>query len=423
MNRGKMRRQREISMRKTMVCLGLLIFFCWGISLSGETIAIRGGEIHTMNGEILKSGIILIREGKIVDIGENVQIPEGIEVIDAQGYILYPGFVAPSGLFTPEGIRNFESFSPQASALDRFDFHGDYIQYLRGGITSAFVAMPANRIISGKGAVVKLGGGGKKALLLREEAALNVNLGKEAILPPMTDVFPAPVSPENPLTPSFRQFPSSSLGAHWLLHELFRFDAYSGELARYFQSISHSLEKAQEQDLPLIVRCQKASDILQAIQFSKTVNMPLVIQGAAEAYRLADILKENHVSVIAEAHVRPNGLFTYQDSGEKPAWGKHMRSIPALIQKGILVSITPDDERYLPDLFWVAQYFQKFGISEEKLVETITINSAKIFGLEGKIGNLGKGRDADILFFKKARGAPLPRLEKVMREGQFVYEE
>lgn len=410
-------------MRKSAVCLVLLIFSCRGISLCGETIAVRGGEIHRMNGEVLKSGIILIREGKIVDIGESAEIPEGTEVIDARGYILYPGFVAPSGLFTPDEIKNFESFTPQASALDRFDLNGDYIRYLRGGITSAFVAMPVDRFIPGKGAVVKLGGGGKKSLVLKEEAALSVNLGKEALLPPMTDVFPAPVSPENPLIPSFRQFPSSSLGAYWLLHELFRFKAYSGELARYFQSISNSLEKAQEQGLPLIVRCQKASDILQAIQISKSVSMPLVIQGAAEAYRLVDILKENHVSVIAEAPVRPNGLFTYQDSAEKPKLKKHMRSIPALIKRGILVSITPDNEMYLPDLFWVAQYFQRFGISEEELIEAITINPAKILGLEEKIGNLGKGRDADILFFKKARGAPLPRLEKVMREGQFVYEE
>lgn len=418
-----MSRQREVSMRKTLVCLVVLIFFCWGMSLSGETIAIRGGEIHTMNGEILKSGIILIQDGKIIGIGEQVQIPEGIEVIDARGYILYPGFVAPSCLFTPGEIKNFESFSPQASALDRFDFHGDCIRNLRGGITSAIISMPANRIISGKGAVVKLGRGGKKSLVLKDEAALYLNLGKEAFLPPMTDVFPAPVSPENPLVPSFRQFPSSSLGAYWLLHELFHFKAYSGELARYFQSISNSLEKAQEQGLPLIVRCQKASDILQAIHFSKTVNMPLVIQGAAEAYRLADILKENHVSVIAEAPVRPNGLFTYQESGEKPVSGKHMRNIPVLIQKGVLVSITPDDEKYLPDLFWVAQYFQKFGISEEELIETVTINTAKIFGLEERIGNLGKGRDADILFFKKVPRTPLPRLDKVMREGQFIYGE
>lgn len=418
-----MRAKRKVLIGKMTICVGLLLSLCLGFSLFGKNVVIQGGEIHAMDGKILTSGIILIREGKIIEIGEDVQVPEGMEVIDAKGYILYPGFVAPSGLFTPGEIINFESFSPDDSALDRFDFHRDYIRYLRGGITSAFVAMPANRIISGRGAVLKLGCEKKRTLVLKEEAALSVNLGKEALLPPMTDIFPAPVSPENPLIPSMKQFPSSSLGAYWLLHELFRSEPYSGDLARYFQSVSRSLEKAQNQGVPLIIRCQKASDILQAIQFSETVKMPLIILGAAEGYKLVDVLKEHNVSVIAEASVRPNGHVTFEEAEVKTALGKHIKNIPALIQKGVLLSIFPDNEGCLPDLFWVTQYFQKFGISEEELVRTITINPAKMFGLEEKIGSLERGKDADILFFKKARGAPLPHLEKVMREGQIIYEE
>lgn len=418
-----MRVKKKVLIGRMAIFAGLFIYLCSGFSLLGKTVVIQGGEIHTMDGKILKSGIILIRDGKIVEIGEDVQVPEGVEIIDAKGNILYPGFVASSCFFTPGEIKNFESLSPDNSALDRFDFHRDYSRYLRGGITSAYVAMPADRIISGRGAVLKLGYEAKRTVILKEEAALNVNLEKEALLPPMTDIFPAPVSPENPLIPSRKQFPSSNLGAYWLLHELFRSEPYSGDLARYFQNISHALEKAQGRGLPLIVRCQKASDILQAIQISETVRMPLIILGAEEGYKLADILKDHNVSVIAEASVRPNGHFTYEETEEKTAFGKHITNIPTLIQKGVLLSIFPDDERCLPDLFWVIQYFQKFGISEEDLIKTITINPAKMFGLDEKIGSLKKGKDADILFFKKDQGAPLPRLEKVMREGQIIYEE
>jgi imidazolonepropionase-like amidohydrolase len=100
-----------------------------------------------------------------------------------------------------------------------------------------------------------------------------------------------------------------------------------------------------------------------------------------------------------------------------------MTNIPKLIQKGVLVAIATRDEKGLSDLFWIVQYFQRFGIDPEELIKTITINPAKIFGMEDRVGCLAAGKDADILFFKKEPGAPLPALKKVMNQGQIIYEE
>ncbi len=394
-----------------------------GFPLFGKTIAIKGGEIHTMEAEVINPGIILIQEGKIIEIGQDVQVPEDAEILEARGYILYPGFLAPSGFFGALEIKNFESFTPDASALDRFDFLGDYTPYLRGGVTSAFVGMPSNRIISGRGAVVRLCPEGMDSAVLKAEAALCINLDREAVLPPMTDIFPAPVSVENPLTPSFKQYPSSNLGAFWLLNELFRFDPYSGELAKYFQNISSSLKQAQERGLPLIIRCQEASDIRQAVFLAQKLRMRLIIRGESEASDLTDLLKDHQVSIIAEADVRPNGAWPGGESEREDKLRKNLHNIAALIQQGIPVAITAKDDKYLPELFWITQYFQKFGIPQDELIQTITINPAKIFGLEARIGSLAKGKDADILFFQKESGKPLPRLLKVMSEGRMVYEE
>jgi hypothetical protein len=405
----------------TVSVCACLLFFCFGgFHLFGKTVAITGGRIHTMEGQVFASGTVLIRDGKIVAVGEDIEVPEDAEVIAASGYILYPGFVACSGLFSAEELKNFESISPDASALDRFDFYGDYIRYLRGGITSAFVAMPANRIISGRGAVVKLRALGNSSPVLKERAALSINLGKNAILPPMTDIFPAPVSVENPLVPSIKQFPSSSLGAFWLLNELFRPEPFSGDLSRYFQNVANSLKEAQDHGLPLIVKCQEDADIQQAILFARSIKMPLIIQGDIESLELADVLIENSIPIVVEADVRPNGSWVFENTMDSQ---NRMKNIPRLIQKGICVALTPVEDRYLSDLFWVAQYFQKYGISEEEIVKTITLNPAKIFGCDDRVGSLAKGKDADVLFFKRESGVPLPVLKKVMSEGQIVYEE
>ena len=418
-----MRVYKKMKMNRIAAYVGLLLFLCGGFGLFGQTVIIRGGEIHTMEGKVFTSGTILVSDGKIVEIGEAILVPEDAQIIEASGYVLYPGFIASSGFFTLDEPKNFESYTPDALAVDRFDFYGDNIRYLHGGVTSAFVAMPANRIISGKGMIVKLGSGDRMSLMLKKEAALCINLGKNAVLPPMTDIFPAPVSVENPLVPSSKQFPSSSLGAVWLLHELFNIESFSGDMARYFRNVSDSLKTDQAQGLPLIVKVQEALDIQQAIRFAASVKMPLIIQGDFDAYPILRILKEKGIPVIIEVDLRPNGHWMSVDSISVNERQKRMKNIPFMIEQGLQVALTTTDDRYLPDLFWVVQYFQKYGISIEEIIKTITINPAEIFGIDDRIGSLSKGKDADILFFKRETGVPLPVLKKVMSEGHIVYEE
>ena len=152
--------------------------------------------------------------------------------------------------------------------------------------------------------------------------------------------------------------------------------------------------------------------------------MPLIIQGTEDAYKLIDSLIKYNIPVIAEADLGPNKIWISEDLTDDDSrnWQNRMKNIPLLIQRGVLVAIASKDEVGLPDLFWITQYFQKYGIDPEELIKTITINPAKIFGLEDRIGSLAKGKDADILFFKKDPGVPLPDLKKVMIQGQFVYE-
>jgi hypothetical protein len=418
-----MGKRHIVKINRTAAWVGLLFVLFGGTCMLAQTVAIRGGEIHTLEGETWISGTILIQVGSIIAVGEDVTVPENAEIIEASGFILYPGFVTASGLFSSGEMKNFESFSPDASAADRFDFHGDYAPYLKGGITSGFVAMPSDRIISGKGMIVKLGSGGETSRMLKKEAALCVNLGREALLPPMTDIFPAPVSVENPLIPSYKQFPSSSLGAWGLLNALFRTETFSGDLARYFQNAADSLRRSQAQGLPLIVRCQRAVDIHRAIYFARSIKMPLIIQGAAEAYKCVDSLKKNDIPVIVEVDFRPNTRGETEDSINNENGQTWMTNIPTLIREGVRVAVAAKDEKGLPDLYWITQYFQRYGIDPEDLVKTIAIDPARIFGVDDRIGSLAKGKDADILFFKKEPGNPLLALKKVMSQGQIVHEE
>jgi len=401
----------------------LIVFLGSGILLFGQTKAIRGAEIHTMAGEVIKSGIILIEQGKIVAIGDNVMVPAGAEIIEASGWILYPGFIASSCRLSSEEIQNFESFSPDLSSLDGFDFFGDYSRLLAGGITAIYLDTSKNRLISGKGALVKLGTGQGGPPVLKKDAALRINLGEGSLLPPMTKVYPAPISDENPITPVQKQFPSSSLGAYWVVRSIFRFEPYTGDLAKYMNNISSSLRKAQEQKIPLLIQCQKVPEIEQAIELSEQLKIPLIISGGAEAHRLSAVLKEKNIPVIAESNLKPNDVYKEKTFPLSEGSLNDPENISVLIGQGILTSIAPAEDKNLPDLLWIVLYHQKYGLSAEDLIKSITINPARIFGVDSRIGSLEKGKDADILFFQSEPGKPLPRLRKVMIEGRIIHEQ
>jgi hypothetical protein len=408
---------------KVILSFGLAALICSAPPISGQTLAVRGAEIHTMAGDVIASGVILIEGGKIVAVGPDIPIPQAAEIIEASGFVLYPGFMAPFRRLAAKEIDDYESVSPDYSALDAADPMLEAGRLLAGGITAVYLDTPKNRLISGYGAVVKVGTGGAEPNIVKADAALRINLDGGAVLPPMIKIYPAPVSPANPITPAWKQFPSSALGAYWQIRDLFHSGGFSGDLANYRNAIHASLERAREQKIPLLVECRKAVEIGQALELAAEVSMPLIISGGGEAAQMAEVLSRQNVPVLLESIAGPNRL----DSDMSGRAGKRLAGRPcdiaALIAKGVLVALDPPAKEDVPDLLWISQYYRRYGLSGEDLVKTITINPARIFGVGQRLGSLENGKDADILFFQAANGSPLPRLKKVMIEGRIVHEQ
>lgn len=105
-----------------------------------EITAITGGDIHTVTGEVIRGGTVLIEGGKIADVGQNVTVPDNANVIDATGKVITPGFVAIS--MTGVGIRGTpEQSAKLADSLDPFDRNIKFT--LGAGITTGCVQLSA----------------------------------------------------------------------------------------------------------------------------------------------------------------------------------------------------------------------------------------------------------------------------------------
>lgn len=386
-------------------------------------LVIRGGQVHPAVGGVLDDATIVIEDGKIVSVGPQVSVPAGAKVLDARGCILYPGFIAVTLVGDRKEARDILAMTPDSLAMDMQDDWADRRKLLAGGVTSLFLSAGTSRFLPGRGSVIKPGGDGVRASIVREAAALSVNFTERAMRSPLVDVFPAPIGPENPLVPSRRQFPSSSLEAYWGLRELLLESPFQGEFAAMMSAVSGTLREAVEQHLPVVVGYRKPPEALRMIELSKELGFPLVLLGNEGTARLADVLKDKDISVIAPFSERSLGLPPGDGGFAEFPNAMDPSDIAELIQKGVRVALSPLFDKDLPDLFRLTQYFRRYGLPPEELLKTITVDPADMFGVAHRIGSLRPGLDADILIYRKDGDKPFLQLKTVMIEGEIIYEE
>jgi hypothetical protein len=145
-------------------CGPLLALLCGAAAAYGQSVAIVGGDIHTVTGGVIRRGTVLIENGKIKALGQRVEIPEGVDRLDARGKVVTPGFVSITT--APIGLRPTGSDASQrlADSLDAFD--SNIKLALSVGITSG---------------CVQLGGGGARGGRRRDPADGSGELVVEAV--------------------------------------------------------------------------------------------------------------------------------------------------------------------------------------------------------------------------------------------------
>ncbi|MBN1222013.1 MAG: hypothetical protein JXB23_02100, partial [Candidatus Aminicenantes bacterium] len=169
-----------------LALLTALSIFSYGDSI----IAIKGGTILTMTGKDIVRGTVVIRNGKIAEIGVNVTVPEEATVIDASGKYIMPGIIDAMSYY---GIRPQDRndatnpVTPENRVIQAFYPYSDFIreegglsrskELLCGGITAFYVAPGNRQVIGGQGAVVKTVGKDFESMILLEPAGIDITLG------------------------------------------------------------------------------------------------------------------------------------------------------------------------------------------------------------------------------------------------------
>jgi len=387
---------------------------------AGGLVAVRAGTVLTMAGPPLHDAWIVIRDGKIVQVGTKVHVPEDVTVIDATGKVVMPGLIA-SRTSLAENERPSEwTMSPEIRAVDSFDSSADYRQLLAGGVTSAYLATSVRRLVSGQGAVVKLGGEAGPGRVLKGLAALQVNLGEWAKNPPGILTPPLPPGPDNPVVPAEKQRPTSRLSQLAMLKALF---AESRRAASEARSVRESaLAPYLAGTLPVRLNCQTKGDLANALRLAKELEVRAVLEAATDAHELVERIAAAGLPVVLGADFRP-GLARPGDDLTDTALGtRDPRTAALLTAKGVKVSLYAPTTESTGELLAIAAAAVGYGMAPERALGAVTVDAAEILGVADRVGTLEPGKDADFVILSGDPLATKTVVEKTFVDGTLAYD-
>lgn len=375
-----------------------------------RVLAITNAHVVPVEGEPF-DGTVLVEGGRILGLGASIQVPEGADVLDARGQWLLPGFIDahvhlgmdPEGELSSTSDVN-EMTDPVMAAVRAIDavdpFDPGFDDALAGGITAVNVNPGSGNPIGGLAVAMHTHGRYIEEMVLRSPSGLKSALGEN----------PKRVYGEKKKTPSTR------LGTALVIRQAFM--AAQNWMAqpepRPRDAQMEALAMVLRREIPWRQHCHRADDVATAIRLADEFGYELVIDHGTEAHVLADVLAGRGTPVL----IGP--LFTTKSKPELRA--RSIANPGRLAAAGVEISIITDHP-VVPINFLAHQatFAVREGLDRSTALRAITINPARVLGLDSRIGSLKVGKDADLVLWS---GDPLDVMERatqVFIGGKQVY--
>jgi imidazolonepropionase-like amidohydrolase len=394
------------------------------MALRAETIVIRNATILTVSNGTLR-GSILLRDGKIADVGDQITIPYDARIVDASGQYVMPGIIDCHSHIAIEGNVNEPSVSVSSMVDVRDVIDPEDISIYRalaGGVTTANILHGSANAIGGQTVVLKMRWGKPAREMIFEGAlpGLKLALGEN----------PKRAGSPSAGTATAARYPATRMGIEDTIRQAFleakaykaKWDDYDARSARGESVLAprkdlklEPLKEVLEGKRFVHVHCYRADEILMLLRLADEYGFKIrTLQHALEGYKVAK-----------EIAAHGAGVSTFSDwwSYKVEAFDAIPFNAAILQRKGVLVSINSDDAELMRRLNTEAAKAMKYGgLSETEALALVTLNPAKQLGIGDRVGSIERGKDADLVIYDKHPLSNYAKVQKVFIDGQIYFD-
>ncbi len=371
--------------------------------------AYTNATIHTAAGPALESGALIVEAGKITAVGADIATGDA-DVVDLEGGVVWPGMidchshagVASTGDWNDHDVNEMaEKVTPHVRVLDAIHPADQaFADARRAGITLLGITHGSGNVIGGQVAACKTAGLVADEMVIKEPAGVKMALG------------------ENPkrVGERLKRAPTTRMGNAYVAREAFvAAQEYKLDWEHYEAQLVAEAAKPEEKRKPLrppkrdlskevLVRvldgeipirnhAHRLDDIRTAIRLSEEFGYRLVLDHATEAFKIPEEIVSRGIMLA----IGPVGAAR----GKRETRHRTSASAGLMVAAGATVAVMTDAPvdpvQHLRDMAIVSI---RDGLPQHLALETITINPAKILGVENRVGSLQVGKDADFVVFE-----------------------
>src|SRR5712664_4109929 len=386
-------------------------------------IVIRNATILTVSHGTIEHGSILIKDGKIAEVGQSVNAPKDAQVIDAAGQFVIPGIIDCHSHIAAESINegsvSVSSMVNMAEILNPDDI--DIYRDLAGGVTSANILHGSANSIGGQTLVIKLRWGQPAAKLPFEGALPGIKfaLGEN----PKRSNFRVTGAPE--------RYPATRMGVEETIRGAFTeardykksWDDYNKRVAAGEKNAIPPRRNLKLDPLVEVLEgkryvhahCYREDEILMLLRVAKEFGFHVqTFQHVLEGYKVAD-----------EIAAAGSGASTFSDwwAYKVEAYEAIPYNAALMTRRGVVVSINSDDAEEATHLNQEAAKSIKFGgLTHDEALKLVTINPAMQLGIEKRVGSIDAGKDADLVIYNRDPLSAYAVVQKTLIDGRVYFD-
>lgn len=377
-------------MNRAVVVLGAA-----AIAFAQEAVLLRNATIHPVTGPEVAASL-LIKDGVIAEIGPKIAAPKGLKTLDLKGLHIYPGMIDSAttlGLAEIGSVRETQDttelgdYNPQLRAIIAVNPASEHIPVARANGITAAIVLPDGAVIGGQAGLMHLDGWTWEEMAIQRSAALHMKF-------PVLRTAISGEFFERPRTVGYKEAKPAHEEALRKLGMLFedarRYAKAKGGAGFQPDRKLESMLPVLEGKLPMMVAAVREREIREALDFAEREKIRVILAGPRRFGAQLERVKTRKIPVILGATM---SLPLEEDDPYDAQY-----ALPAELHRaGVQFAFATFDSADVRNLPYQAAAGVPFGLPAEEALKAVTINPAKIWGVDDKIGSVEKGKWADLI--------------------------